>query len=124
MTNLGEKLTQSEVDEMIREADVDGDGQINYAVRSPSSSLFRLEALNSSLLTFQPFVSASTCIGVRQGTPDLLVTSASLLLVHLADRLHPLTSPSDDDLELNSLALSPRPRLSRPFSPPALVSWS
>ncbi|KAL7412519.1 hypothetical protein BDY24DRAFT_341722, partial [Mrakia frigida] len=31
MTNLGEKLTQSEVDEMIREADVDGDGQINYA---------------------------------------------------------------------------------------------
>ncbi|KAK2459996.1 hypothetical protein APHAL10511_008002 [Amanita phalloides] len=30
MTNLGEKLTDSEVDEMIREADVDGDGQINY----------------------------------------------------------------------------------------------
>ena len=30
MTNLGEKLTESEVDEMIREADVDGDGQINY----------------------------------------------------------------------------------------------
>jgi len=26
----GEKLTDSEVDEMIREADVDGDGQINY----------------------------------------------------------------------------------------------
>ncbi len=30
MTNLGEKLTDDEVDEMIREADVDGDGQINY----------------------------------------------------------------------------------------------
>lgn len=30
MTNLGEKLTEEEVDEMIREADVDGDGQINY----------------------------------------------------------------------------------------------
>lgn len=40
MTNLGEKLTDEEVDEMIREADIDGDGQINYEefvkVRSPS----------------------------------------------------------------------------------------
>ncbi|XP_073150530.1 calmodulin-7-like [Henckelia pumila] len=30
MTNLGEKLTGCVVDEMIREADVDGDGQIDY----------------------------------------------------------------------------------------------
>ncbi|XP_073317374.1 calmodulin-2 isoform X1 [Primulina huaijiensis] len=30
MTNLGEKLTDEEVDEMMREADVDGDGQVNY----------------------------------------------------------------------------------------------
>ncbi|EFN51276.1 hypothetical protein CHLNCDRAFT_59820 [Chlorella variabilis] len=30
MTNLGEKLTEEEVDEMIREADTDGDGQVDY----------------------------------------------------------------------------------------------
>ena len=33
MTNLGEKLTVEEVDEMIREADIDGDGQVNYEGR-------------------------------------------------------------------------------------------
>ncbi len=33
---LGEKLSDSEVDEMIREADVDGDGQINYEGMSMS----------------------------------------------------------------------------------------
>jgi len=30
MTNLGEKLTDEEVDEMVCEADLDGDGRINY----------------------------------------------------------------------------------------------
>ncbi|KAL0925837.1 hypothetical protein M5K25_004208 [Dendrobium thyrsiflorum] len=30
MINLGEKLTDEEVDLMIREADMDGDGQVNY----------------------------------------------------------------------------------------------
>ena len=30
MTCLGESLTDQEIDEMIKEADVDGDGQINY----------------------------------------------------------------------------------------------
>ena len=30
MTNLGEKLTDAEVAAMIREADIDGDGQVNY----------------------------------------------------------------------------------------------
>lgn len=30
MTNLGEKLPDVEVDEMLREADIDGDGQVNY----------------------------------------------------------------------------------------------
>ncbi len=36
MTNLGEKLTDDEVDDMIREADLDGDGQINYEGKSDS----------------------------------------------------------------------------------------
>ena len=30
MTSLGEKLTDEEVDEMMREADIDGDGFVNY----------------------------------------------------------------------------------------------
>ena len=30
MTNLGAKLNDEEVDAMVREADLDGDGQINY----------------------------------------------------------------------------------------------
>ncbi|XP_060063077.1 uncharacterized protein LOC132543579 [Ylistrum balloti] len=40
MTNLGEKLTDAEVDEMIKEADLDGDGQINYDEFREAFSLF------------------------------------------------------------------------------------
>ena len=31
MGNLGETLTEDEVEQMIKEADTDGDGSINYA---------------------------------------------------------------------------------------------
>ena len=30
MINIGEKLSDDEVDQMIKEADIDGDGQVNY----------------------------------------------------------------------------------------------
>ena len=30
MMNLGEKLTDDECNQLIQEADIDGDGQINY----------------------------------------------------------------------------------------------
>jgi hypothetical protein len=30
MINLGEKMTDKEVEQMIKEADTDGDGQVNY----------------------------------------------------------------------------------------------
>lgn len=30
MTSLGERLSEEEVDDMIKEADLDGDGMVNY----------------------------------------------------------------------------------------------
>lgn len=40
MANLGERLTDEEVQAMIGEADIDGDGQINYeGIYSPDDSL-------------------------------------------------------------------------------------
>ena len=51
---IGEKLTEKEIDEMIREADIDGDGQINYD-GAHVSSLSRLY-VSSYLFDLQPRV--------------------------------------------------------------------
>lgn len=47
---VGEKLSDTEVDEMIREADVDGDGQINYEGKLPSFLVVHLLLSNPTSL--------------------------------------------------------------------------
>ena len=48
MTSIGEKLTDDEVDEMIREADQDGDGRIDCTLHI-LSTILPLEPLRSTV---------------------------------------------------------------------------
>lgn len=54
MTSIGEKLTNEEVDEMIREADQDGDGRIDCTCFLPPS--FIHEKKGSDIRTDNEFV--------------------------------------------------------------------
>jgi Ca2+-binding EF-hand superfamily protein len=53
MTNLGEKLTDEEIDEMIREADVDGDVQVTYSTPAAQPQKPNVAATGDSL---QPLI--------------------------------------------------------------------
>lgn len=53
MTSIGEKLTDDEVDEMIREADQDGDGRIDCKSSLPRS---RQDGSNTNEFSDNEFV--------------------------------------------------------------------
>lgn len=48
MGRVGEKLSENEVSEMIREADVDGDGQIKYVISLAAPTFLTLTTLSAA----------------------------------------------------------------------------
>ena len=58
MTSLGEKLTEEEVSEMMKEADLNGDGFINFEGNGAASRFVLVEKLS---LNFFKFVVCNLC---------------------------------------------------------------
>ncbi|PPR89743.1 hypothetical protein GOBAR_AA30940 [Gossypium barbadense] len=91
MTNLGEKLTDEEVDEMIREADVDGDGQINYEefvkvmMAKNQSILFGAAAV---IVGYSPSPLLLTTFYTRPSKPHSKFLFAKANTVETHDTLH------------------------------------
>jgi EF-hand domain pair len=59
MTNLGEKLSDEEVDDMIKEADLDGDGMVNYEGKTSI-----LTGMNCKILAFKHFRDLKICLTI------------------------------------------------------------
>ena len=66
MSNIGEQMTKEEIDEMIREADTDGDGQINF--EGCSLTLFHVFILSVSSQTLKGCKSASNVYYIFQSS--------------------------------------------------------
>jgi calmodulin len=56
MTNLGEKLTDAEVDEMIHEADIDGDGSVNYEGTALMTSFYLTNVTSCSVIASMTWI--------------------------------------------------------------------
>ena len=65
MWNLGERLTDKEFDELIREADIDGDGQVSYEGNKFSYTII---LLITPLPPFLPLTLPSRTNGTKIGT--------------------------------------------------------
>ena len=71
-------LTGDEIDEMIREADLDGDGKVNHLVKSFKTKKFSFGFLKKStliLLLFLHLYLYERCVGLNKGQMKIFHTN-------------------------------------------------